>query len=111
MHATPRSGRLGLHCTLSFFLPWEVDVMCLSPRPVRRSSGFTLVELLVVIAIIGVLVALLLPPVQAAREAGRRGSCQTIIKQLAIACHCYEACYKTLPSNMEGTGSTQRGCR
>jgi len=61
-------------------------------------TGFTLVELLVVIAIIGVFVALLLPAVQAAREAARRSSCLNNISQLALAVHNYEFAVENLPA-------------
>jgi prepilin-type N-terminal cleavage/methylation domain-containing protein/prepilin-type processing-associated H-X9-DG protein len=62
-----------------------------------RPLGFTLVELLIVIAIIGVLVALLLPAVQAAREASRRGSCENNLKQLGTALLNYESARHTFP--------------
>lgn len=76
----------------------------------RRLRGFTLVELLVVIAIIGILVALLLPAVLAAREAARRSSCLNNLKQTALGVLNYESTFKSLPKGTEnGIGKPRNG--
>jgi len=75
-------------------------------RHVRQSMGFTLVELLVVIAILGALIALLMPAIQAAREAARRGTCLNQLKQVGLAIHQYENAMGYFPPGRIGCDDT-----
>ena len=73
----------------------------------QTTRGFTLVELLVVIAIIGILVALLLPAIQAAREAARRSSCTNNLKNLGLAVLNYEQRKRSFPQAKAGMRAIQ----
>lgn len=70
-------------------------------HPTTRSRGFTLIELLVVISIIGILLALMVPAVNSARESARRSQCGNNIKQLALACLTYNGTYQVFPPAVE----------
>ncbi len=76
------------------------DISCPAPSlcALRKRAGLTLIELMVVVGVIGLLIALILPAVQAAREAARRAQCVTNLRQIGIAMHSYESDYRMLPA-------------
>ncbi len=91
-----RCGARGVVAQNSPAIPREIA------KPSRTPHGFTIVELLVVIAIIGLLIALLLPAVQAARESSRRAKCNANLKQMGLALHSFHDARNRFPPGMQG---------
>ncbi len=84
--------------------------MISKPNPVTgRRQAFTLVECLVTISIVGILIALLLPAVQSAREGARRTSCENHLKQIGVALGAHHAAHGKFPSGIEPSGRSDRG--
>ena len=71
----------------------------------KKQRGFTVVEMLAVMAVIGILLALLLPAVQSAREAARSTQCRNNLKQLGLALHGYHDVYRMFPARQSGSGT------
>ena len=108
IQAPQRVRKMG-KCTVTSCFYRVTGTHRLPGNPRSQRSAFTLVELLVVVAIIGILVSLLLPAVQMAREAARRGQCLNHLKQLALGCLNFESTMGTFPRGNAATGDFPNG--